>query len=67
VALEVEPTAIRLTVEDDGVGMAGRPLPRLGLLGMQERLSALAGHIEVTTAPGAGFRLEATIPRSEDA
>lgn len=67
VALAVETSAIRLTVEDDGSGVAGKPVPRLGLLGMQERLSALNGRLEVTTSRGSGFRIEAMIPRGEAA
>jgi signal transduction histidine kinase len=65
VGLAVEPAFIRITIEDDGVGVAGLPVPRLGLLGIQERLGALAGRVEVITSRGAGFRLEATIPRGD--
>ncbi len=67
VALAVEAGAVRLTVQDDGTGVAGRPVPRLGLLGMQERLSALEGRLQVTTSRGAGFRIEASIPRGDAA
>jgi two-component system sensor histidine kinase UhpB len=67
VVLAVDPEGTRLAVEDDGVGVAGRPVPRLGLLGMQERLSELNGQVEVTTSRGAGFRIEVTIPRGAPA
>jgi signal transduction histidine kinase len=67
VVLAVDPEETRLAVQDDGVGVAGRPVPRLGLLGMQERLSELNGQVEVTTSRGAGFRVEVTIPRGAPA
>jgi signal transduction histidine kinase len=67
VVLTVESATIRLTVEDDGSGVAGPPIPRLGLLGMRERMSALDGRLAVTTSRGSGFRIEATIPRSDRA
>jgi len=67
VLLAVEQATIRLSVEDDGVGVAGRPVPRLGLLGIQERMAALNGRVEVTSSRGAGFRLEATFRQGDTA
>jgi signal transduction histidine kinase len=62
VRLELSGGRIRLTVVDDGRGAAGNPAPHLGLLGMSERIAALAGTLEITTARDAGFRLDAAIP-----
>jgi two-component system, NarL family, sensor histidine kinase UhpB len=54
---------ITITIADDGVGSDTRaPTPGLGLIGMRERVAALAGRLEVTSAPGRGFELKAQIP-----
>ena len=58
---------VRLTVEDDGRGVPGEPVPNLGLLGMRERVTACGGTLAVAAAPGAGFRLEAVIPTGSGA
>jgi signal transduction histidine kinase len=62
VRLGAEHGAVRLAVEDDGRGIAGEPTPHLGLLGIRERVTALGGALAVHGSPGAGFRLEATLP-----
>jgi signal transduction histidine kinase/sensor domain CHASE-containing protein len=55
-------------LRDDGVGFAvehvlGQPGPRgLGLLGIQERLEALGGTLQITSAPGQGTTLQLTLP-----
>ena len=64
VSLRAEDGVVRLSVADDGTGAPGEPIPHLGLLGIRERVAALAGTLEITTAAGAGFRLDATIPVS---
>ncbi len=53
---------VRLAIEDDGRGVAGEPVPHLGLLGIRERVTALGGVVSAGNAPGCGFRLEATLP-----
>ncbi len=65
VVLRPEAGLIRVTVEDDGVGAPHQPVPNLGLLGIRERVSALGGTLLITTAPGTGFRLDATMPSGE--
>lgn len=65
VSLRAADGVVRLTVADDGAGAPSEPIPHLGLLGIRERVGALAGTLEITTASGAGFRLEATIPLTE--
>ena len=54
---------VTVTVVDDGVGVDTTvPTQGLGLIGMRERVAALAGRLEVTSAPGGGFELQAQIP-----
>lgn len=65
VVLRSEDGRVRLTIVDDGAGAPDRPTPHLGLLGIRERIAALAGTLEISTASGAGFRLDATIPLGE--
>lgn len=62
--------AIRLTVQDNGVGLPadGAQAPAApgcghGLRGLRERIEAFDGVLEVGNAPGAGVRLHAHIPR----
>ncbi len=71
VRLEYGEAAVRLTVQDDGVGFAPDVLaarapaagawPGFGLLGMRERLEALGGTLELANAGGA--RVVASMPR----
>ena len=56
--------AIRVTVEDDGVGFTARGGGGMGLKGMRERLAALNGEFSLAARPGGGTRLEAVIPRA---
>jgi signal transduction histidine kinase len=55
-------------LRDNGVGFAvehamGQTGPRgLGLLGIQERLEALGGTLQITSAPGQGTTLQITLP-----
>jgi signal transduction histidine kinase len=60
--------AVRCTIIDNGVGFEriapdGTPTrPGLGLAGMAERLSPLAGSLRIDTSPGRGVRLDIHIP-----
>jgi two-component system sensor histidine kinase UhpB len=57
--------ALRVVVQDDGVGMsagAAQAKGRIGLLGMRERVEALGGQLEITSRPGEGVRVGAKIP-----
>jgi two-component system, NarL family, sensor histidine kinase UhpB len=54
---------ITVTMRDNGIGSdTATPTPGLGLVGMRERVAALAGHLEINSAPGRGFELKAQIP-----
>ena len=54
---------VEITIADDGSGRKpSRANPGLGLIGMRERVESLHGTLEVTSAPGLGFSLRASIP-----
>jgi two-component system, NarL family, sensor histidine kinase UhpB len=54
---------IIISVRDNGMGTDPQARsPGLGLIGMQERLAALEGRLEIFSAPGGGFELKAWIP-----
>jgi signal transduction histidine kinase len=73
VAVRYGPASVELEISDNGVG---RPHPDTavrrngdgtghGLIGMQERVSIYGGRLEVDSAPGAGFRVCASLPLEE--
>lgn len=64
VRLSVEDSKVLLTVGDNGQGLLKEVSPRMGWLGMQERISALGGSLSIC-AGDPGLRLEATLPISE--
>jgi signal transduction histidine kinase len=52
---------LRVEVRDDGVG--GAKLDRgTGLLGLQDRVAALDGRLQIESPPGRGTRIVATLP-----
>ena len=53
---------VLLTVEDDGLGLTPGAEPKLGWLGMQERVTAVGGTLTITRAEPGGVRLTARIP-----
>jgi len=59
---------LRVTVEDDGVGIPDLQLfsennrQRLGILGMQERAAALGGQVEVSRRQPCGTRVQVWFP-----
>lgn len=61
VRLDFEGPTLDVVVTDDGVGGAS-PKAGSGLTGISDRVEALGGTLEVTSAPGAGTRLCARIP-----
>lgn len=54
-------SGIRLEAKDDGRGCE-HARPGNGLRGMQERLSAYGGRVDIITAPGQGFALDVRLP-----
>jgi two-component system, NarL family, sensor histidine kinase UhpB len=55
--------AVTFSVSDDGRGAdPDEPPAGLGLIGMRERVEMLGGRLRVTTAPGQGFNISASIP-----
>jgi signal transduction histidine kinase len=52
---------LSLTIRDDGVGGADAG-GGSGLMGLKDRVEALAGTIEVSSPPGRGTRLDVAIP-----
>ena len=53
--------AVEVEVADDGRGGAD-PARGSGLRGLQDRLSAIDGTLELDSAPGRGTRLRARVP-----
>jgi PAS domain S-box-containing protein len=69
VLLERDKTVARLTVEDDGRGFdedavreAPEAAPRLGLLGMKERVALVGGKLLIESSPGSGTTVLARVP-----
>jgi signal transduction histidine kinase len=58
------PGGLALTIVDDGVGFDVEAVrgKGLGLISMGERLEALHGKLEVSSRPGAGTRIDVTVP-----
>jgi len=58
-----ESACIEATITDDGRGTdLSVPGRGLGLIGMRERTAACGGSVVLSSAPGAGFRVCATLP-----
>jgi signal transduction histidine kinase len=64
VQLSGTPTALTLVIADDGVGFDVEKNwgKGLGLISISERLEAIGGAVQIRSAPGAGTRLEITVP-----
>lgn len=64
VTVTADRAAIRVILEDDGVGFGTQKREGgLGLAGMRERLAPLAGLLTLDQRPGGGARLTAILPR----
>jgi PAS domain S-box-containing protein len=61
VRVTVDDGTLAIEVADDGVGMAD-PAEGSGLTGLSDRVGALGGTLEVTSAPGEGTTVRAAIP-----
>lgn len=69
ITLQLEDDSVTCTVEDNGRGLrqnahslASVAPGHLGLIGMRERATLLGGQFELTSTPGAGTRVRASIP-----
>jgi signal transduction histidine kinase len=68
VALHCSDTALRVSVQDNGIGFDLRLPPvtnHYGLLGMHERALALGGEVQIRSAPAHGTRIAVTIPLAQ--
>jgi signal transduction histidine kinase len=64
ISIDYDTTAVEVTIDDDGVGLApGDVLPAgNGLTGMRERAAAAGGELEAGPRPEGGFRVRARLP-----
>ena len=56
------PGELLIEVEDNGRGFEPTGVKRSGLRGLEDRISALGGRVEVTSRPGQGTELRAYLP-----
>lgn len=64
-----------LEISDNGIGFEPNPARlteteqkyQMGIIGMQERVKTLSGNLEISSSPGQGCRITASIPVSEAA
>jgi two-component system sensor histidine kinase UhpB len=54
--------SLRLSVRDDGSGIAPGTVPGMGWSGMEERVRALGGRLSLLSEPDGGTRLDVVIP-----
>jgi signal transduction histidine kinase len=70
VVLERRPDSVSAIVEDQGIGFSleeyalAEPSPRLGLLGMRERMEAVGGELVIESTPGRGTTVYARVQLS---
>ena len=62
VSARVDAELLRVEIRDDGVG--GADVTGSGLIGISDRVTALGGHLQVESPPGAGTVLTAMLPLS---
>lgn len=70
VRLQDLPGEILLIVKDDGCGLPAHQAgarKTYGLLGMHERVKLLGGSLDISSEPGRGTRIEASLPLAADA
>ena len=70
-SLQMVEQAIRMTVQDNGIGLQSWQTAHYpgshGLMIMRERAEAVGGNLRVSSTPGKGTRIEASIPFQEKA
>jgi signal transduction histidine kinase len=62
VRLDTEESELCLDISDDGAGFDAQKISRSGLKGLEDRIEALGGRLQVTSAPGRGTQLLARLP-----
>jgi signal transduction histidine kinase len=67
VRFHTEPGQLLIEVQDDGRGFEPAGVKKSGLRGLEDRISALGGRVEVTSRPGHGTELRAYLPVAETA
>jgi signal transduction histidine kinase len=67
VRLALDDGHLAFEVTDDGVGFDGSAVAGSGLQNMRDRLSALGGEVEISSAPGKGTTVRGRVPFREDA
>jgi signal transduction histidine kinase len=66
VTLAPRASTIELTVSDDGAGVIlDRHRPGVGILDMRDRVEAVGGQFTISSVPGQGTSVRATIPDAE--
>jgi signal transduction histidine kinase len=60
-----EPDRLLLSVKDDGRGFNPQQARGMGMIGMEERVSALGGRLIVESASGEGTLLRVALPFSQ--
>ena len=58
------PEEITMVIEDNGMGFDAQNIPpgRFGLIGLNERVRMLGGHLKLESSPGKGTRVEVSLP-----
>jgi signal transduction histidine kinase len=65
VTLDSTPLSVQLRVEDDGVGFdREQPATGMGIGNMEARVAGLGGTLAVTTKPGSGTLVRASVPHA---
>jgi signal transduction histidine kinase len=62
VRVRVDQSALRVEVEDRGIGFDPDAVTGAGIVGMRERVAALGGTLDIISAPDAGVTVTATLP-----
>ena len=60
-----EPEQLVIEVADDGLGFEPAEVKKSGLRGLEDRISALGGRVELASRPGHGTELRAYLPVGE--
>ncbi|HXW71160.1 MAG TPA: histidine kinase [Methylocella sp.] len=63
---DFEYSVLRITIEDDGVGMVRQREWGSGLTGMSERVRALEGRFSVHDRPGGGTKIDVLLPLPDE-